>query len=450
MPGRRKDTTTGTSTALASMGGAARAAKLSAGERSAIAKKAADDRWALARNLPKETHAGVLKLGAGIPCSVLSNGQRVFSVNGLLRAFGTGAKSRATLDGGTPVPEFLAAINVQPFISLELRSRLENTTQFRPLRAGGLALGYDADILNLICDALLDARAAGVLRPNQLRIAGAAELLTRAFSKVGLIALIDEATGYQFDRAHDELQRLVALYVVEDMRPWVRMFPDAFFRRVYKLYGWPYKPGVTQGPRYVGKFINNYIYDGLPEAVLERLRERNPVVNDKGQRRHKHFQFLTEDVGDPAVDRRLASVMTLIDVSQNKDHFKQMYRVAFPKMGEQLLIGSTVQPPLLGAAVYEDDDSSADIATAEAEVEPVGGVEVVTIATRTSERILQALRERGGTETFQALGIAAYGTDPVGKTADAKNAANKLRRILERMSEEGLVRSPEKGVWSLT
>jgi hypothetical protein len=187
-------------TARASKGGLARKKALTPAERAAIAKKAAEERWATLRGIPKETHTGVLKLGAGLPCSVLENGKRVFSVMGLLRAFGSGGKSRATLENGTPVPEFLSAMNLQPFISAELKNKLENTIEFRSIH-GGRALGYSADILNLICDALLDARAAGVLRPNQLKGAAAAEALMRAFSRVGVIALIDEATGYQADRA---------------------------------------------------------------------------------------------------------------------------------------------------------------------------------------------------------------------------------------------------------
>ena len=177
--------------AMASKGGIARKEALSSEERSAIARKAADDRWAAIRQIPKETHSGTLRLGNGIPCSVLDNGKRVFSVMGLLRAFDSGGKSRVTpAEGATPVPEFLSAANLQPHISPELRSKLENPIEFRSMH-GGRALGYAADILNLICDALLDARAAGVLRPNQLRGAAAGEVLMRAFSKVGIIALID-------------------------------------------------------------------------------------------------------------------------------------------------------------------------------------------------------------------------------------------------------------------
>jgi len=57
--------------------------------------------------------------------------------------------------------------------------------------------GYDATILPLVCDAWLSARDAGVLKPSQLDKAQNAEILMRSLAKVGIIALVDEVTGYQ-------------------------------------------------------------------------------------------------------------------------------------------------------------------------------------------------------------------------------------------------------------
>lgn len=429
---------------LAAKGGAARAEVLTAKERSAIAKKAADARWAVVKGLPKETHAGVVKIGTGIPCSVLGNGMRVFSVAGLLRAFGSGAKSRARTSGGTAVPEFLSAKNLQPFISPELRSTLENTISFRPMASGSLGVGYEADILNLICDAVLDARKAGVLRPNQLKAAGAAEALVRAFSKVGVIALIDEATGYQYDRARDELGRLLDAYVVEDMRPWVSLFPGSFFKQVYRIHGWPYKEGVTQGPRYVGKFINKYVYERLPPNVLQRLRELNPVIDKR--RRHKHFQFLSEDIGEPTVDRHLASVTTLMTVASDKKHFDEMFRLAFPRPGDQVLIGVVVNSP---RALEEGAVQTAEDRSSNPELLPVGRAEVVAVRAALTERVLAFLRQHK-VATFYDVAKAVYGQEAKARgSREERNTYQNLRLLLQRMERENLVESPRKWVWQL-
>ena len=424
----------------ASKGGLARKDSLSPAERSAIAKKAAEERWAMVKGLPRETHTGNLKLGDGIPCSVLNNNKRVFSVNGLLRAFKTGGKSRTTLADGTPVPEFLSAINLQPFISTELHDRLRNTIQFMPMSGGSPAYGYLADILALICDTLLEARRAGVLRPNQLRVADGAEAVMRAFAKVGIVALIDEATGYQADRASEELQRLVEAYVVEDMRPWVRLFPDTFFKQVYRIHGWQYQPGITQGPRYVGKFINKYVYERLPPGVLERLRAMNPVIGRR--RKHKHFQFLSEELGEPSVDRHLASVTTLMSVSTGKQHFDNMFKIAFPVSGDQLLIIATVNPPTL-----PEEEDNAD--PPPPMLEHVNGVPVIAVEARPSEKVLYVLRSKGFAST-ETLALAVYGHNGRGDSREAKNVTQNTRKLLERMRRDGLVERDSLRLWRLS
>jgi hypothetical protein len=65
-------------------GGKARAEKLSAEQRSEIAKKAVEARWARVRGekplsqIPKATHAGTLKIGdVELSCAVLEDGTRV-------------------------------------------------------------------------------------------------------------------------------------------------------------------------------------------------------------------------------------------------------------------------------------------------------------------------------------------------------------------------------------
>ena len=416
---------------LASLGGLARAESLTKQERSAIAKRAAEERWAVAKGLPRETHTGILQIGAGIPCSVLSNQMRVFSVNGLVRAFNGGAKGRSTFaDDGTKVPPVLVAANLRPFISADLRANLESPVMFRGKHGGRDGVGYEATIIRKICDVFLDARAAGVLRKPQLRLALSAERLLRAFADVGIIALVDEATGYQDDRARDELQRLVEAYVVEDMRPWVGLFPGSFFKQIYRIHGWKYQEGITQGPRYVGKFINKYVYRRLPAPVLDRLRELNPVIDKR--RRHKHFQFLTEDIGEPTVDRHLASVTTLMSVAKDKNHFDDMFRIAFPKPGEQLL--------LPGVIVEEVGDDEPSLTVSDRVV--VGGIGIVSSDEGVRTRILGRL-SGGNTVGSGDLAEAVYG-DRGGGTL------NKLRKRMASLRQEGLVESPSKGIWKLS
>ncbi len=94
--------------------------------------------------------------------------------------------------------------------------------------------------------------------------------------------------------------------------------------------GWEYKVGNTQSPRYVGKFINKYVYQASPPNVLPKLQELNPI-NAKGQRPRKHFQHLTGIVGEPHVDKQLAVVTTLLKLSNTPTEFDDIYQRALGK-----------------------------------------------------------------------------------------------------------------------
>jgi hypothetical protein len=187
-----------------------------------------------------------------------------------------------------------------------------------------------------LCDSVLIARRAGALQPNQLHIANQCEILLSSFSKVGIIALVDEATGYQHARARDELQVILEAYIVEEMRPWVSTFPTEFFRQVYRLMGWEFKEGTAKRTPYVGKLINEWVYGRLPADVLPKLKELNPSV--EGRRKKKHFQFLTEDTGIPHLDRQLAVVTALMRASKDRRMFDKLLVDACPKLGDQVAL----------------------------------------------------------------------------------------------------------------
>jgi hypothetical protein len=320
-----------------SKGGRNRRDNMTPEERSESARQAAVARWEKKRErepspYPRETHAGFLEIIPGSPfrCGVLENKVRVFSTRGIGAAFG----SRKTgVESGAPkLPPFLGSPAIKPFIPEDLMVRLASPIIYRPKHGGRVAYGYEATLLPKLCGVILDADKAKSVKPREL--VETANALIRALAGVAIIALVDEATGHQAERVRDELQQILKAYVVEEMQPWIRMFPDDFFRQIYRLMGWQFKEGCAKRPQYIGKLINHWVYERLPTPVLPKLRQLNPSVN--GRRRYKMAQFLTDDIGIPHLGQQVASVTTLMRASSDIKMFERLIVNAFPKHDEQL------------------------------------------------------------------------------------------------------------------
>ncbi len=297
-----------------SKGGRARAQRLSKAERSEIARKAAGARW----ELPAATHDGVLTIGdIEFDCAVLDDGTRLISETRFMETMGmyrSGALSTRR-DPGAQQPLYLAYKNLQPYVEKHL-GPVHELLAYRTKR-GAVARGIKAEILPKVCEVWLDARMDKVLGPRQGLIADKAEMLLRGLAAVGIVALIDEATGFQYERDRRALEEYLAEFLSEELRRWVRTFPKDYFRELCRLKNIAYRADMKL-PQYVGKLTNDIVYKRLGPHVLERLRERNPR-NESGRRPAKHHQWLSEDVGNPQLLQHLGLVIGLMKVSKTGD-----------------------------------------------------------------------------------------------------------------------------------
>lgn len=317
-----------------SKGGRARADKLSAEERREIAATAARARWAEASSLPKATHTGTLKIGdAEIPCAVLSDGTRLLTQAGFLGALGRSTKPKGKSQQATDgLPPFLATRSLESLISKEIVEATVPVDFVTP--TGGKALGYRADLLPKVCDLFLQARSLDLLTSQQMQIAEKAEILVRALAKIGIVALVDEATGFQLERDRDELHKLLSVYLAEERLAWAKRFPDEFYRQIYRLKGWAWPVGKAKTPL-LGHITNDVIYERLPEGVLGKLRELNPTQEETKRRRWKHHQFLSQEVGQPDLRDHILQVLPIMRISKDWASFKRHLNIAFPKLGSQ-------------------------------------------------------------------------------------------------------------------
>jgi len=332
----------------ASKGGKARAKSLTKEQRAEIARKAAVARWGESK-IPIETHSGVLKIGdAEIPCAVLKDGTRVLSERGVTKSLGGkrgGAhwrrmKRREGL--GAYLPVFISAPNLKPFIDNDLAMALANPIIYKP-SSGYPANGVEATLLPKICDVWLKARDSGALHTGQKHIAAAAYILIRGLANVGIIALVDEATGYQELRDRYALQAILDRYLRKELAAWAKRFPDEFYQEMFKLKGWQWKGMSINRPQYVGKVTKNIVYARLAPGILRELEERNPT-DEKGHRPARHHQWLTEDIGHKALAQHLHTVIAFMRISKTWDQFYAMLNQAFPKRGDTLLLPFMTDP----------------------------------------------------------------------------------------------------------
>lgn len=314
-----------------SPGGVARAERLSAEQRSEIARAAAKARWE-SKEL-KATHTGDLRLGnITLLCHVLEDQSRVISGNAMQKALGFSKNS-----SGHALKIFIDS-KLTPFLDLETQEKINNPVKFSRMGKGGSVPetnGYDASVFIDICDAIIEASKAGILSKSQATQATFAEMIIRSVAKVGLVALIDEATGYQEIRDKHALQAILDKYLAKELAAWAKRFPDDFYKEMFRLKGWDFKPGSVARPGVVGRYTVDLVYERLAPGLLHELEELNPK-NDKGRRKARHHQWLSSDVGHPALSQHVHSIIGFMKLANSWEEMQGMVNKVYPKKGTQI------------------------------------------------------------------------------------------------------------------
>jgi len=310
------------------IGAKARAEKLTPERRSEIAREAAAAKKRLAA-MPRATHASQIKIGeVEIPCYVLDDGRRVLSTRGIMGALGRTWRGRKY--SGTELPVFLEAKNLLPFVINDLDPVL-TPVEF-VTDAGSKAEGIPAEGLPAVCDIYLQARQSDKLTAAQLPIAQQCELLVRGFARVGIIALVDEATGYQKDRAKDALAKILEAFVAKEIQPYLKTFPADYYENLFRLYQLPYPPEGNKSwrPAFFGHITNDVVYSRLAPELLPELKK----ASSKAEKKAKLHQWLTQDAGHPKLREHLSSVVTIMKLSKSPDEFKRNVNAIHPKFGD--------------------------------------------------------------------------------------------------------------------
>lgn len=312
--------------------GKAAAAAMTAKERKARAMKGVEAKRIRAE-MPNSIYEGKLNIGNTVlDVAVLDNGTRVITQSAVFTALGRPSRGNARREDA---PVFMDAKNLQPFISEELNNvaiKIDFIDKNNKIQSG-----YDAKILPLVADLYLKAREESVLHASQKDTAQKAEILVRSLAKVGIIALVDEVTGYQDAREKDALAKIFEKFVAEELQPWIKTFPDEYYKQLFRLYGYEY-PNAKQKnfrPQFFGKVTNKVVYKKLAPEILPELKKQANKIGKKSTRLH---QALTSDVGHPRLREHLASIVTLMKLSEDKDSFFKKVDLIHPDFSENYVI----------------------------------------------------------------------------------------------------------------
>ncbi len=311
-------------------GGFARAGALSREERAASARRAAAARWAKVREeapvevqtdeeilspepaMPTARWRGMLNIvGLEVPCYVLDTGEKIIGRTSATELL-TGIK------GGGALEKYLGVKALEPFINSSLV--LERMVPFRLVEVEGLekaVKGLPADLMIEVCQGFVAALQASYdlesphpkMTDRQRQMAIKASMFLSACAKIGLEALIDEATGYQYERAEDALQVKLRAFIADELRAWEKTFPDELWAEFGRLTSW--SGSLHSRPKWWGKLVIEMIYDTLDPDVADFLKKNKPPA---GVRWHRQ---LTENIGVRALVSRCYEIIGMAKTCEN-------------------------------------------------------------------------------------------------------------------------------------
>ena len=330
-------------------GGKARSAVLTADERRAISTKAARARWAKQKGepvgevdyssapeflsepdvgfLPKERVShfhGELNFGSlSVPCHVLDDGSRVIAQREVVKALTGRENANGEIRRLIGTAALAAHIAVEDVTSKIIKFRLSGPGRQM------IAYGYEATLLVEICEAYLKARDDGTLSEAQLKVAQRADIVLRSCAKVGIIALIDEATGYQEVRQRNALQLKLQAFISDEIQDWARLFPEDFWHELARLEHTHYSP--RNRPLRWGKYVMAFVYDAVDKDVGNELREINPNPHFG----KNHHQWL-KTYGRERVRDHINRVIGVMKTCQDMNDFNRIFGYVFKKEPMQM------------------------------------------------------------------------------------------------------------------
>jgi hypothetical protein len=297
---------------------------------------------------------GVLRIGdLELNVAVLEDKTRIVTHSDVFKSLGRTPRGNARLIG---IPAFMDAKNLQPLINKDLRALIKKI-QYKD-KKGVIKSGFNALILPEVADLYLTAREQRVISSKQqLDTAYKAEVLSRGLSRVGIIALVDEATGYQYIRDKKALEVVLGAYISDEVAKWQLTFTEDFYEQIFRLWKQTYNKQKQKRPAFFGHLTNRYIYEPIKDGVvLDGIKQRANDDNNKA----KLHQYLTQDVGKEHLRRQIIEVAALMSVCDTKEQFIEVFKKKYQKDYQHSMFGNM---PIVMANTKQDTPKELDSIT---------------------------------------------------------------------------------------
>lgn len=277
---------------------------------------------------PFAKYAGSLELGnREVDCYVLDDDRRVISMRATVRAISG--------DENGKIADYIGIKALWKYLDAEEISK--SIIEFNIPGTQFIAKGVTAETFLEICSSYVSALAAGEpLTEKQTSTAINCSILLSACAKTGLIALIDEATGYQYLRESDALQVKIRAFISDELRAWEKTFPDELWEEFGRLTGW--SGSLQHRPKYWGKLVLELIYDALDPDVAQYLKDNKPAPRH-GRNYH---QWFTEEYGVNRLVTHINQITGIAKTCTTIDELRHKVALYYKKDEVQLAIGDNL------------------------------------------------------------------------------------------------------------
>jgi len=206
----------------------------------------------------------------------------------------------------------------------------ENACSIR-LPSGQTTAFFPAGVISEVASGVIDAALEGRLHRKRQHLVPNCQRILKALAKTGEVALIDEATGYQYHRAPDALQALISRLLRERVASWERRFSPDYYRALFRLFGWHYQGHQQNPPAVIGQITLRWVYDVImPREIIEEIRNRKRLSD-------KAHQWLSEG-GLALLEKQIHAVTMIARSSMTYRDFDTRCATAFGSQPLQMTL----------------------------------------------------------------------------------------------------------------